>query len=451
MCCSRLGESLTDPRFRPKGSPYVGQRRAEVAGCHGAAATGTWLDSPCWMPRALGMKVLLVHNEYGKFSGEEAAFYGLVNLLRQHGHEVQAFVRRTAELSPGLAGKVYAFTSGIWSFQVAGQFEDAIRSFRPDIVHIQNLFPLISPSVVSVSARHGIPLVMGCHNYRLFCPTGLMLRNGEVCSKCAVGSAFNCIRYNCEGWVPKSVGYAVRHTVANPLLLRHVDRFIVLSHFQRDRFVEWGVDHDRICVIPNFLPRPSDESTPPPASAGDYVAFLGRLSPEKGIPDLLAAAKACPGIPFRIAGHAATMPDALRDPPSNVKFVGELPREEVAGFLRGARFLVVPSVWYEAFGIVAIEAMAQGRPVIASRIGALSDVVDDGVNGYLVEPRKPEALATKIGDLWADPERVDSLGLAARHKAIHEYDSETAYRRFMDCYGGVDSGHRNVTVGELSS
>jgi glycosyltransferase involved in cell wall biosynthesis len=383
------------------------------------------------------VRILLVHNEYGKYSGEEAAFYGLVELLERHGHDVGTFVRRSADLPTGLRGSIRGFVSGIWSPRAERELSSVVEAFRPDLVQVQNLFPLLSASVVAGVARQRIPLVMWCQNYRLFCPTGLMLRNGQPCSACATGGEICCVVHNCEGSWPRSLGYAARGAIARPLLVRHVSRFIVLSQFQKDRFIDWGIGTDRICVIPNFVASSPDDRTDRNPGVGDYVAYVGRVSPEKGIKQLLAAARACPEIPFRVAGHTAGMPDVERNAPENVVFVGELQRQQVAGFLGNARFSVVPSVWYETFGIVVIEAMLQGRPVIASRIGALSNIVDDGITGLHVAPGDAADLIEKVRTLWNQPDRCLTLGIAAREKALREYTSERVLDRFMKCYEGA--------------
>lgn len=330
------------------------------------------------------MRILLVHNLYRRHSGEEGSFFSLAELLQKHGQDVLTFTRRSADISPGLVGNAMAFASGIWSFAAQRDLDKAIRAFRPDLVHIQNIFPLISASAISLIASHRLPIVMRCPNYRLFCPTGLMLRDGKPCTKCVTGREIHCVLNNCEQSLGKSLGYALRNAVARPLLIKHVTRFVVLSQFQRSQFIQWGIPDQRISVIPNFLPPADVGGDAEPPEPGGYVAYVGRVSLEKGIRQLLEAARQCPEIPFRIAGHADALPDVTRHAPPNVKFVGELQQADVRQFIRDSRFIVVPSIWYEAFGLVAIEAMVQSRPVIASRIGALEDIVDDGVNECLV-------------------------------------------------------------------
>lgn len=380
------------------------------------------------------MKILLIHNEYARYSGEEAAFYSLCDALQRQGETVRTFVRSSADIPHSWAYQSQAFFTGIWSRAAASEVAKELDDFRPDVVHIQNLYPLISSSIIPVVARSSAALVMGCHNYRLFCPTGLMLRNGLPCSQCAVAGENHCISHNCMGSIGRSVGYALRNRVARPLLLKHVDQFNVLSSFQATRFTEWGVPTERISVVPNFVALPASETRNKRAGTGAYVAFLGRVSPEKGIGVLLQAARICPDIPFRIAGHTIAMPAADQGPPGNVSFIGELSPSEVPAFFAGARFSVAPSIWYEAFGLVAVEAMLAARPVIASKIGAFADIVEHNRTGALVRPGDAAQLAAEIKRLWAAPELCTDLGEAAKEQATVRYAEVTVYGQVLASY-----------------
>lgn len=400
------------------------------------------------------MRLLLVHNEYAKFSGEETIFYGMANLLRAHGHEVATFVRKSAELRQGLRGEVSAFFSGIWSRRAQIEFGEVCREFSPDVIHVQNLFPRISTSVLNVAKERGVPLVMSCHNYRLFCPTGLMLRDQRVCTNCvsASGREWNCVRHNCEGSYAKSLGYALRNRVARPRLMEAVHQFIVLSSFQADSFAEWGVAGDRLAIVPNFVgggdfPLSSEE----PGSGG-YIGFVGRLSPEKGVTVLVEAARKLPHIRFELAGHAARVP-AWGKLPENVVVRGEILRSELPAFYRRAKAIVVPSVWYEAFGLVVVEAMLQERPVIASRLGALVDIVQHGVTGMHVNPGDASSLAEAVAKLWEEPETADRMGSLARVRAISEYSAEKFYSRLIRVYDKAISiaGSRASAGGRASA
>lgn len=392
------------------------------------------------------MKLLLVHNEYGRFSGEETIFHGIVGLLRASGHDVRTFVRSSAAIPSGLRGNARAFVEGMWSESSRREFDNVCARFQPDLVQVQNLYPLISPSILQVVKSRRIPLVMMCQNYRLFCPTGLMLRDGAVCTRCATGGEWHCVRHNCEGSLARSLGYAIRNRIARPRLLAQAGQFIVLSAFQADRFVEWGVARDRISVVPNFIDPAHFPCSPTEAGQGRYVAFAGRLSPEKGVSFLLEVARRMPGVRFEIAGHAERMPAGLVVPP-NVCFRGELSREALRDFYRKASLVVVPSVWYETFGFVALEAMLQERAVVASRIGGLADIVVNGVTGRLVPPGDVEAWVATVAELWAEPGRANALGRQGRERAVTEYAPDRFLERLMTVYrsaGAVEASPLRV-------
>lgn len=376
----------------------------------------------------------MVHNEYGGFSGEEAVFYSAAALLRERGEEVTLFVRKSAELGEGLRGQARGFFSGIWSRTARRDFARALDEARPDVVQVQNLYPLISPSILAEIRTRGAPLVFTCHNYRLFCPTGLMLREDRPCTRCAGGEERWCVWHNCEGSLPKSLGYALRNHVARPRLLDFVDVFQVLSTFQRDRFMEWGIEPRRISIVPNFVDTAAYPEPVTSPSDGGYAAFAGRASPEKGVQVLLEAARRLPEVPFRIAGNASRMPGVKGKAPANVRFVGELARDEIGAFYAGARFTVAPSLWFEGMPMVVVEAMLSGRPVVASRIGGLIDLIEHGVTGLLVEPGDAEALAGAIDELWRDPSRAARLGWAARATTLERCDPARYYQRTMETF-----------------
>jgi glycosyltransferase involved in cell wall biosynthesis len=168
-------------------------------------------------------------------------------------------------------------------------------------------------------------------------------------------------------------------------------------------------------------------------SVNQYVAYVGRITPEKGISTLLASAEMT-RLRVRIAGDPSPMPELVKKAPANVEFLGPLCREDVETLYRSARFLVLPSLWFETFGLVAAEAMSHGVPVIASNMGGLTEVVDDGATGFLFEPGNPEDLANKMRVLWSDPALCRRMGQTAREKVIREYNEDTHYRRLTVVY-----------------
>jgi len=382
------------------------------------------------------VRVLLVHNDYARPSGEEHACESIARLLEERGHCVTWFGKSSAGIPGSLAGKTRAFFSGIHSFRSRREMAELLRGSDFDIVQVQNLYPLLSPSILAPVRRRGIPIVMRCPNYRLFCPTGLLLSGGRLCEKCmGTGGELWCVLKNCAGSLPKSLGYALRNAFARitGMIRENVAVFVVLSEFQRRRFIDRGIPADRVEVVPNMI---AGSALAPPAEPGEgsTISFVGRLSPEKGIADFLAAARALPELRFAVAGDASAMPEAVAGAPPNVLFHGFLSGERLAEFYRETRILVCCSKWFEGFPNVLVEAMCAGRPVVATRIGALPEIVEEGVTGLLYEPGNVPQLVERLRRLWAEPGLCREMGMAGRQKATTEYSRDRCYERLMWVY-----------------
>ncbi len=377
------------------------------------------------------MKVLLVHNSYGKFSGEESVVDTQAKLLENNGHKVLRFERSSAELR-SLSSKYKAFFTGIHNPAAARQIRIILNAFSPDVVHIHNLFPLISPAILPECRKAGIPVVMTVHNYRLICPNGLHMTRGQICNKCCGGKEWWCVLRNCESSFFKSFGYALRNYFARKrrLFYDNVTLYACLTEFHKKRLIYSGFPENRISVVPNMCNIQDETQT----TEGSYVGFMGRISPEKGVDVLLQCAKLLDPIHFRIAGNYVHGYDISRDAPSNVEFCGFLEGENLNIFRRQMRIAVMPSRWYETFGLILAEAALYGKPVIAARLGAMAEIVDDGKTGLLFEPGDAEDLAHKIKILWNDPELCHQMGEAGRKKALQEYSADKYYGRLMTIY-----------------
>ncbi|MBP8304442.1 MAG: glycosyltransferase [Phycisphaerae bacterium] len=381
------------------------------------------------------MNIAVVHNRYGAHSGEETVVEGILDLLAARGHRTACFMRSSAEIPAQVLGKARAFFSGIYNPVARSAFRRFLSEARPDLVHIHNLFPLISPSVLLECRRAKIPVVMTVHNHRLVCPTGLHLskRDPRTCERCCGGREYWCVLRNCEGSLCKSLGYALRNAVARRAgwYRENVALYACLAEFQRRRLIREGYPEDRITVVPNMVQAGLPAGEGP---LGEYVGFAGRVSPEKGVDTLVSAARICPEIPFRIAGRVDRMSEVVDRAPDNCTFLGHLGPEDLSGFYAGSRMLVVPSVWYEAFGLCAVEAQAHGKPVVCSRMGALPEIVVHGETGLLFEAGNAVELAGRIRSLWRQPRRCREMGRAGRDRVLREYGAGPYYERLMAAY-----------------
>lgn len=377
----------------------------------------------------------MIHNAYAAPSGEEDAFEQVAELLKSHGHSVSRYSRSSQELGDSWRRRVDAFFSGIYNPFACQAISRRVGEFQPEIVLIKNLFPLISPAILPMLRKTGIPIVMQVANYRLLCPSGLFLSKGVICERCAPGREYWCVLRNCESDLIKSLGYTLRSAAARKFgwFRNNISGYICATEFLSRKLVFSGFNKERIHIIRNILADPLRNPAAPIPPLGDYVAYIGRLSPEKGILTLLRAASRCPDIPFRIAGKARKgghLPAAS----GNVAFLGYQQGELLRQVFSRARMVVVPSECYETFGMTAAEAMLWGRPVVVSRIGVFNELVKDGQTGIHFGPGDEEDLVAKIQWLWSQPDLCRTIGAAGRDYALKEYAAEDAYQKLLHCF-----------------
>jgi glycosyltransferase involved in cell wall biosynthesis len=384
------------------------------------------------------MKIAVMHNRYalpGRGSGEEVMVDAIQHLLKSKGHQVSSYIRSSLELQQMAFGKARAFFSGIYNLREQRKVSSFLSAEKPDCVFVQNVFPLLSPSVLVACRQAGVPVMMRCPNYRLLCPNGLLMTKGRICEKCIGGREYWCVLQNCEQDLFRSTGYALRNFVARrfSLFQQHVDVFMVLTSFARRKLIASGFAPERVQVL-SALADPSWFQPASDCHLGSYAGFVGRISPEKGVDILVEAAQRLPHIPFKIVGAYPADTSLVQHAPNNVEFVGPLNRDALIQFYQDAKFIIVPSRWYEGLPAVIIEAMLCAKPIVASDIGGLPDVVDDRVTGMLFQPGDVGELSAKVQMLWNDNACCYELGLAGRRKAEHHYSPDAFYERFMVAY-----------------
>jgi glycosyltransferase involved in cell wall biosynthesis len=381
------------------------------------------------------MRVLFVHNDYRKPSGEEAAIRNLASLLSFHGHEIGWLTRSSSEIAGSLRGQAKAFFTGVYNPAARRSMRALLEEFQPDVVQVQNLYPLLSPAVLLPCKEAGIPVVMRCPNYRLFCPNGLHLSHGQLCERCLQpGREWWCLLKNCERNVVKSAGYALRNAVARSAgtITGNVDVFVVLTQFQRQRFLDQGIESSRLAIVPNPLPDRLLDAIP---GEGETVSFVGRISHEKGFDSFLGAARRLPDVPFTVAGEVRQAERSLvESAPSNVRLFGHLTEDELDDFLRRTRIVVSPSRCFEGFPTTVTRAMAAGKPVVASRLGALPEIVEEEVTGLLYDPGDIEDLTAKLLRLYTQPRLCSRMGAAGRNRAASAYSRERVYACLLSAF-----------------
>jgi glycosyltransferase involved in cell wall biosynthesis len=383
------------------------------------------------------MRILVIHNAYRQPGGEDAVVRAELELLRQHGQAVQVYRRSNDELVHRSAAR--AAMSAVWSRQAARDIDRVCAGFQPDVVHVHNTFLVISPSVYWAAARRKAAVVQTLHNFRLLCPQGTFLRARAVCDACAGRPPWRAVVHQCYR------NSAAQSAVLAGILMGHaalgtyekkVSRFIALSGFARDRFIAGGLPAQKIRVKPNFVER----ARRPCWGSRRGGLFVGRLSEEKGITVLLEAMRILERAEVQVVGDGPWAPAVAES--LGGQYMGYLDSNAVAERMQQAAFLVLPSIGHEQMPMTVLQAFASGMPVIASRLGALTELVEDGITGLLAEPGNATDLAAKIAWAHAHPDRIEAMGRAARAEYENHYTASINYTTLMDIYeDAIEDAH----------
>jgi glycosyltransferase involved in cell wall biosynthesis len=389
------------------------------------------------------VKILMIHDRYLTRGGEDESTEAEIAILREHGHAVDFF-----EVDNQIIGQRALTIVGletVWSEPAYKHTRERIRKNYYDIVHIQNFFPLLSPSVHYAAKAEGKPVVQSLRNYRLVCPNALFFRDDRNCEDCMgkfipwPGILHRCYRQSVRG----SATVAAMLTAHRLLRTwqRKVDVFFTLTEFARQRLIQGGLPAEKIVVKPNFIhPDPGVGTT-----ERNYAMFVGRLVPEKGVNTMLQAwEKLNARIPLKIVGSGPLFEAKAggEKDGSLIEWLGQQNPKTVYELLGKARFLIFPSEWYETFGRVAIEAFVKGTPVIASDIGAISQVTQDHVTGLLFHPGDPGDLAEKVNWAWEHPEELAEMGQNARREYEEKYTAEKNYAMLISIYEQAIASNR---------
>lgn len=383
------------------------------------------------------MRILLIHNYYRWRGGEDIFFDGLQDLLRTKGHSIDLFAAYSDALATtstmrraGVA--IQAFYSG----EVAERLRQRLQEFKPDVVHVQNVFPLLSPSVYSVIDQNHLPLVHTIQNFRFVCPSGLAFTHNELCLRCQHNNNFHAVALRClHGSLSQSALYASIIGVHRGLgtFSKKTGHLLPVNRLLADTLRQ-EYPAAPMTVLPNFI---DTRNYALRIGSGKSIVYLGRLSEEKGLRTLLRAIALVKDVTLDIIGDGPLRAEIEASTNEQIRYHGFVKNVTRFNILRNAAALVMPSLCHDACPLAVLEAFACGVPVIASRRGGLPDLVADGENGILVEAGNAAALADAAQRLVNSPTLSAQMGAVARRRAEQEFDISVYYQRLIRIYEQV--------------
>lgn len=383
-------------------------------------------------------RVLMLHNRYLLPGGEDFSFEAEAELLRRNNCHVDEFVLDNTEVDR--LGKIRTAVRSVWSIDVYREIRKRLRETRYDVVHVQNFFPLISPSAYYAARAEGVAVVQSLRNYRLVCPVGTLFRNNRICEDCLGKSvAWPGILHGCYRGSAAATSAVVAMQSVNRALgtwNNFVDMYISLTDFGKQKFFECGLPKDRIMVKPNLV----FSDLPPGDGTGNYAIFVGRLDEVKGIDTVLEAwERVGDRVPLKIVGDGPKA-ECVKDAAAknqNIEYLGWRSKREVLEMVRDARFLIIASEYYEPFGRVIVEAFSVGTPVIASRLGAMAEIVEDYKTGRLFHPGNRADLADKVEWAAAHPTELASMRGRARAEYERNYSADANFDQLARIYAAA--------------
>lgn len=411
------------------------------------------------------MRILLVNYRYFVSGGPEKYMFNIKKLMEDNGHEVipfsihsnknveteysKYFVEPIGGRDATYFDEVKKTPKSIWqmisrscySLEVKKAIQKEIRDVKPDLVYIIHFVNKLSPSVIRGAKELGIPVVLRLSDYFLLCPRFDFLYQKKVCEDCLTCGYMSCIKKRCvKGSLFASVIRVFSMKLHNAMkVYDDVDAFITPSEFLKNKLEANGFQNSKITCIPTFTASKTEVGEP---VTGTYGLYFGRIAEEKGVETVVRAYESLPDHEVKIMGDDTTE-EAVRlkryveeHRMKNVEFLGFKGGAELETVIKNARFTLIPSIWYDNLPNTALESFQYSKPVIASNIGSLPELVEDGVNGYLFDPYKPEELAKRVKQ-FDDDELVLKMGANSRSKLEKQFAPKTHYVALMKVFKSV--------------
>jgi len=393
------------------------------------------------------VKILFIHNRYKQHGGEDIIVDLETSLLTEKGHDVKKVIFDNTSID-GFFSKAAAALRSVYNFTSARTVAKAIADFKPDVIHVHNLFFVASPSVLSIAHKHKIPVVFTLNNYRLLCCNSILMRNNEICELC-INKKFpiSGIRYKCyrNSAIESALVTAITgiHKLLNTWN-NTITTYIALNEFSRSKFLNSSlhITDQKIITNQNFVRDPGEGN----GQREEFFLFAGRIVKEKGVHILAQAFAAMPDNKIIIIGEGPDK-DLLErtfTSNSNIIFKGQMPHEQVSNYMKRCQAVICPSIWYEGTPLTVIEAFATGTPVIASRLGAMMESVLNGYNGFLFTAGDPDDLKKKIRVFISETTSNKTLYQNARHTYLEKFQSEVHYNAILKIYETAIAQEYNV-------
>lgn len=400
------------------------------------------------------LKILQVTNFCHMIGGGSRYFFEVSKLLRSKGHQVayfcmddkkniktkwsKYFVRNIPMENRSLVDNFRLFCRTIYSLEAQNKISRLLDDFKPDIVHLHDFYHYISPSILIEFKKRNIPMVMTVHDYHLISPNRNMFHNGRICEISKPERFYKSANHKCVG---NSYLLSLVETIEKYFWSitnwhrKYIDYFISPSNFMKSKIIEYGYNRKKNILMSLFVKRNKFNKK---SNKNNYILYFGRISPEKGLKILIHSMSILPHIPLKIVGRGLQQTELMnlnhKLKNRNVKFLGYKSGSELKELISNCKFSVLPSIWFDVAPISILESFAFGKPIVASNIGGISELVKDRYNGFLVTPGNIMDLSNKISELWENESFSQKLGMNARSFVEKNFSPEEHYKNLMEIY-----------------
>ena len=383
------------------------------------------------------MKILFIHNKYKHNGGEDVALELETSVLSQKGHEVRTLFFDNKQID-GFLSKIRTAFAAVYNFSSARETSKTIFRFKPDIIHIHNLFFIASPSILDAAYKHKVPVVLSLHNYRLLCANALLMRNEEICELC-IHKKFplHGIRHKC--YRNSSVESALVTTITGfhkliGTLKNRVSGFIAITEFSRKKFLDSSlqIPETKITAVPNFVPDPGEGNK----IRDDFFLFAGRIVKEKGVQVVAKAFASMPENKIIIIGDGPERKflEEKYKSNKNISFTGQMKKQQVTEYMKRCKAFICPSIWYEGTPLTILEAFATSTPVITSRLGSMAETVEDSFNGLHFTAGDADDLCKKVRLFLKNTQNNTVFYDNARKTYLEKYQESIYYNAILEIY-----------------